>query len=65
MKKELNDYKWQAAVGTVLAVGAVVFASLTKRKGKFWWFAGGSLAGGAIGHLIDANQKSVDAVIKK
>lgn len=40
------------SMACLCAVGAVVFAATTGRKGKFWWFIGGSMAGGAMGRLI-------------
>ena len=51
------QHKWGLALSTVLAVGAVVYAAQTGRKGKFWWFLGGSMVGGAVGRLLDSAAK--------
>lgn len=53
-KEDVLKHKWALSLSTILAVGAVVFAATTGRKGKFWWFIGGSMVGGAMGRLIDA-----------
>jgi hypothetical protein len=45
--------KFQVSFGVLGGVGTVIWASQTGRKGKFWWWVGGSLAGQAIGYLID------------
>lgn len=51
----IKNNKWAASLGTILAVGAVIFAATTGHKGKFWWFIGGGLIGGSVGKLIDGN----------
>ncbi len=49
--------KFQVGLSMLGAVGAVVFAATTHRKGKFWWFVGGSIAGTALGFMIDSMVK--------
>jgi hypothetical protein len=53
-KTSLYDRKFQVALGTIGAVAAVIWASQTGRKGKFWWWCGGSMIGGSIGYLLDS-----------
>lgn len=34
-------------------VATAIWANEKGKKGKFWWFMGGALIGGAIGGIID------------
>lgn len=42
--------------GALFIIGGVattVWASQNNKTGKGWWFAGGALAGGAVGGIVD------------
>lgn len=54
----LYDRKFQAALGTIGAVSAVVWATMKGRKGRFWWWIGGGMVGGSIGYLLDSASKT-------
>ncbi len=56
---QLKTNVFASALGTLTAVGAVVWAVQNKKTGKFWWFVGGALVGSAVGRTIDyfRNQK--------
>lgn len=42
----------RSSLAVLGGVGAVVYATMKNHKGRFWWFLGGSLAGGAIGTMV-------------
>lgn len=50
---QLKTNIFASALGTITAVGAVVWASQNKKTGKVWWFIGGAMVGTAVGRVID------------
>jgi uncharacterized membrane protein len=57
MEETIKSSIWQASLGTIGAVGAVIWAANSGHKGKFWWFIGGGMIGGAIGMILDSANK--------
>lgn len=41
----------QYAAGTAAGIGAVMWATKTSRKGRFFWFLGGYFAGALAAHV--------------
>lgn len=45
--------KFTSAFSVLGGIALVIWAVKTKRKGKFWWFLGGSAIGGVGGYFLD------------
>jgi hypothetical protein len=57
VKNELKARKWGIALWAIGGVSAVIWATNTGRKGRFWWFIGGGILGSAVGLIIDNSGK--------
>ena len=58
------DNKFAVSLWAIGGVGTVIWATMGKRKGRFWWFIGGAIIGSAIGTMIDASVNRKDVVQK-
>jgi outer membrane lipoprotein SlyB len=58
------DNKFAASLWAIGGVSTVIWATLEKRKGRFWWFMGGAIIGGAVGAIIDAQVNKKETVQK-
>lgn len=58
------ENKFGIALWTIGGVGTVIWATLEKKKGRFWWFIGGAAIGAAIGTMIDSSINKKDVVQK-
>lgn len=54
--------KFATSLWAIGGVSTVIWATLEKRKGKFWWFLGGAIIGGAVGAIIDAQVNKKETV---
>lgn len=57
------DNKFALSLWTIGGVGAVIWATLENRKGRFWWFVAGAAIGGSIGALIDAQANKKEVIL--
>lgn len=53
----IYDRKFSAAGWALGGVGTVIWAASKHKKGKFWWFIGGSIIGSTVGYLLDSAAK--------
>lgn len=48
-----NTYVFRSSLWAIGGIGTVIWATSKHKTGRFWWFLGGAIIGGAVGGLID------------
>lgn len=58
------ENRFAVSLWAIGGVSTAIWATLEKRKGKFWWFIGGAVIGGAIGAIVDSQLNKKDPIQK-